>query len=67
MREDTQLRNTLRRDAYGPPEMQGEGGQFKVACDLDAQAMPSQQPAGGRNPLIDARDGYDIDDARYGW
>lgn len=67
IREDPGLRNTLRRDAYGPPEYQGEGGQFKVAADLDAQAMPSPQPAGGRNPLTDSRAGYDPEDARYGW
>lgn len=67
IREDPGLRNNLRRDAYGPPEMQGEGGQFKIAADLDAQAMPSQQPAGGRNPLTDVRAGYEPDDARCGW
>ncbi|TCD15146.1 hypothetical protein [Oricola cellulosilytica] len=67
IREDRTLRNTLRRDAYGPPDFQGDGGQFKVACDLDAQAAPSKQPADGRNPLTDIRDGYDADDARYGW
>lgn len=67
IREDAQLRNVLRRDAYGPPEYQGEGGQFKIAADLDAQAMPSQQPAGGANPLTDARQGYDPYDARNGW
>jgi hypothetical protein len=68
IREDGQLRNFLRRDAYGPPDFQGEGGQFKVAADLDAQAQPSQQPAGGANPLTDLRNGWDDpDDARYGW
>lgn len=67
IREDPSLRAALRRDAYGPPEYQGEGGQFKVAADLDAQAMPSQQPAGGANPLTDMRSGYDADDARCGW
>lgn len=67
VREDTTLRDRLRRDAYGPPEMQGEGGQFKVCADLDAQAAPSQQPASGRNPLTDIRNGYDPDDARCGW
>jgi hypothetical protein len=67
VREDPSLRNQLRRDAYGPPEMQGEGGQFTVAADLDAQAMPSQQPAGGANPLTDHRSGYHPDDARCGW
>jgi len=68
IREDTQLRQVLRRDAYGPPEMQGEGGQFKVAADLDAQANPSRQVAGGANPLTDNRSGYDDpDDARWGW
>jgi len=67
VREDPALRNNLRRDAYGPPEYQGEGGQFKIAADLDAQAMASQQPAGGRNPLTDMRSGYDPEDARCGW
>lgn len=67
IREDPTLRAQLRRDAYGPPEYQGEGGQFKIAADLDAQAMPSQQPAGGRNPLTDMRSGYDPEDARNGW
>lgn len=67
VREDPSLRNQLRRDAYGPPEYQGEGGQFKVAADLDAQAMPSPQPAAGRNPLTDSRAGYDPEDARCGW
>lgn len=67
IREDPGLRNNLRRDAYGPPEYQGEGGQFKVAADLDAQANPSRQPAGGANPLTDHRSGYDPEDARYGW
>lgn len=67
IREDAGLRQALRRDAYGAPEYQGEGGQFKIAADLDAQAMPSAQPAGGANPLTDMRAGYDVDDARYGW
>lgn len=67
IREDPTLRNFLRRDAYGPPEYQGEGGQFKIAADLDAQAMPSQQPAGGANPLTDARWDYAPDDVRNGW
>lgn len=67
LREDPTLRNNLRRDAYGPPEFQGEAGQFKIAADLDAQAMPSKQPAGGANPLTDHRGGYDPEDARYGW
>lgn len=68
VREDAPLRAQLRRDAYGPPEMQGEGGQFKVSTDLDAQSMPSQQPAGGANPLTDVRDEWsDSDDARCGW
>lgn len=68
IREDVQLRNVLRRDAYGPPEYQGEGGQFKVAADLDAQANPSAQAADGRNPLTDMRSGgYSADDARFGW
>lgn len=67
IREDPPLRGQLRRDAYGPPELQGEGGQFKVAADLDAQAMPSPQPAGGANPLTDHRGGWDAEDARYGW
>lgn len=67
IREDVQLRQVLRRDAYGPPDMQGEGGQFKVAADLDAQAGASLQIAGGGNPLTDMRGGYSADDARYGW
>jgi hypothetical protein len=67
VREDPSLRAQLRRDAYGPPEYQGEGGQFKIAADLDTQAMPSKQPAGGRNPLVDVRHGYSSDDARFGW
>lgn len=69
VREDERLRATLRRDVYGPPEMQGDGGQFKVSSDLDAQARPSPQPAGGANPLTDLRDDYysDPDDARCGW
>lgn len=68
IREDPSLRERLRRDAYGPPDLQGEGGQFKISADLDAQARPSQQPAGGANPLTDARgDSYDADDARSGW
>jgi hypothetical protein len=68
VREDPQLRNALRRDAYGVPEMQGEGGQFKVSADLDAQAQTSPTPAGGRNPLTDAHDnGWSSTDARYGW
>ncbi len=67
IREDQALRERLRRDVYGPPDFQGEGGQFKVSSDLDAQSAPSPQPAGGANPLTDIRDGYDPDDARYGW
>lgn len=69
VREDEVLRERLRRDAYGPPDMQGDGGQFKVSADLDAQARPSPQPSGGANPLTDARNDYwtDPDDARWGW
>lgn len=68
IREDPSLRRELRRNAYGAEEYQGEGGQFKVAADLDAQAGASLQPAGGSNPLTDIRSGYDDPgDARYGW
>lgn len=71
VREDPTLRDTIRKDAYGHPQYQGEGGQFKVASDLDAQAQPSEQPDGGRNPLVDARyeeaGSWDPEDARYGW
>lgn len=67
IREDPALRRELRRDAYGPPDYQGEGGQFKVATDLDAQAAPTAAIDGGRNPLTDVRDDYDPHDARCGW
>jgi hypothetical protein len=67
IREEPALRDRLRRDAYGPPDYQGEGGQFKVAADLDAQAGASQQVAGGANPLTDVRHGWGGLDARDGW
>ena len=67
IREEVTLRDRLRRDCYGPPEYQGEGGQFAVAAALDAQSQPGDQPAGGFDPLTSIRHGYDDDDARSGW
>lgn len=66
IREDQGLRDRLRRDVYGPAEYMGDGGEMKVAQDLDAQAEASKQVAGGANPLTDIRSDYG-DDARYGW
>jgi hypothetical protein len=67
IREDQQLRTALRRDVYGPPEYMGDGGQIKIAQDLDAQAEASKQVAGGTNPLTDIRSDYGNDDLRGGW
>jgi len=68
IREDHVLRDKLRRDAYGPPETQGMGGQFGVAALLDSQAQPAGQVDGGHNPITSARfGGWSADDARHGW
>ncbi len=68
IREDPALRDRLRRDAYGPPEYQGQGGQFAVAALLDAQSNPSQQVADGYNPLTSFRtSGFSAEDARAGF
>lgn len=55
VREDMGLRNQLRTDALGPPQMLGEGGLLAQVKSLDSQAQPSPQAAVGANPLIDAR------------
>ncbi len=65
MREDMALRTNLRRDAYGPPDHQGMGGQFAVAATLDAQINASPEIAGGHDPVTDAR--YQAGDARCGY
>lgn len=55
VREDAVLRERLRADAMGPPQMMGEGGLMARVKSLDSQAQPSPQAAVGNNPLIDAR------------
>lgn len=65
LREDWALRKSLRLEVYGSEQYQGEGGQFAVATSLDAQAQPSQEIDGGRNPLTEVR--YSPGDARYGF
>lgn len=65
LREDWALRAKLRIEVYGSEQYQGEGGQFAVAASLDAQAQPSQEIDGGRNPLTEVR--YSPGDARYGF
>jgi hypothetical protein len=55
IRENWDLRKQLRREVYGDEQYQGEGGQFKIATDLDAQSIPATQIDGGRNPLISVR------------
>jgi hypothetical protein len=48
IREDKQTRRDFRLSAYGSEQYQGEGGQFGVAKNLDAQAAPTQSaPTGG--------------------
>lgn len=64
IREDQRLRTLLREEVYGPPSMAGEGGLFADCCSRDAGSSPSPQPAGGRNPVVDARW---LGDAREGW
>ena len=65
LREDWALRRSLRADAYGSEQYQGEGGQFSVCTALDAQAQPSEVIDGGRNPLTEVR--FGPGDARAGF
>lgn len=65
VREDWQLRKSLRGECYGSEQFQGEGGQFAVAASLDAQAQPAQEIDGGHNALTTAR--FSPGDAREGW
>jgi hypothetical protein len=65
LREDWNLRKSLRREVYGEEQYQGEGGQFGVCSALDAQSAPSDVIDGGRNPLTAVR--YSPGDARSGF
>ena len=65
IREDEPLRRRLTLECFGTPEYRGEAGLFGEAMSLDSQAQGSPQPAGGANPLIDAR--YSPGDARSGY
>lgn len=55
VREDSALRDKLRRDVYGAPEQQGEGGLLAQAKAADTQAQPAPRVMRAYNPLIDIR------------
>lgn len=55
VREDAVLRDRLRQDCFGPPQMQGHGGKLAEARALNDMASPSPVLSEGENPLIDAR------------
>jgi hypothetical protein len=65
LREDWSLRAKLRTETYGSEQYQGEGGQFAVCTSLDAQAQPSPEIDGGRNPMTASR--FTTGDARAGF
>lgn len=51
VREDGQLRTTLLRECFGPPEFHGQGGRFANATHADSSAVPSQQAGNGYDPF----------------
>jgi hypothetical protein len=55
VREDTVLWRQLYELAFGPPQMQGEGGKIAEAKAIDASGKPSDVIAIGSNPLIAVR------------
>jgi hypothetical protein len=55
IREDTVLWRELHQLAFGPPQMQGEGGKFGEAKTIDAGGKPSEVIQIGSNPLIAVR------------
>ena len=55
VREDSVLRDKLRRDVYGSPEQQGEGGLLAQAKATDTQGQPAPRVMRAYNPLIDIR------------
>lgn len=65
IREDEPLRRRLMNECFGTPEYRGEAGLFGEAMSLDSAAGASPQPAGGANPVSDAR--YLPGDARGGF
>lgn len=55
IREDRQLRDKLRQDAFGSPSDGGVGGALGTALANDNQALPSTVVGAGVNPLLDVR------------
>lgn len=55
VREDTALWRSLHELAFGPAQMNGEGGKFGEAKSIDASGKPSEGVTIGNNPLISVR------------
>lgn len=55
VREDSALWRTLTQEAFGPPNMMGEGGKVGEARAIDSSGQPSGVIAVGGNPLVDVR------------
>lgn len=55
IREEPALRGLLRRDVFGPPEQNGEGGMLASARARDARGQPSRSLPVGSNPLVAVR------------
>lgn len=55
VREDVALRDRLRREVHGDPQMPGVGGRMAEAKFKDAQGKPSPKLGVSGNPLIDVR------------
>lgn len=67
VREDRQLKADLLEEAFGPPIMEGRGGLFKIAKNLDAKNKPTQTLFSNGDPFTAARfGGFPSRDPRKG-
>lgn len=57
VRDNEQLEDQLRREAYGPPEMEGRGGLMGVALRIDAQSKGTKTMFKNGDPFTSARFG----------
>ena len=53
--DNAELKMALREEAYGPPEMNGEGGLYAAAKRLNAQSKPMKSIFQNGDPLTTAR------------
>jgi hypothetical protein len=51
IREDENMRKSLLRECFGPPEFHGQGGRYAYATSLDSQKATAEQAGNGSDPF----------------